>query len=215
MTKKKVAKSVKRVVESAVNYASLIMTAFNTIPQRFNAKRNPANDRMLISNIPTQILADRPHSFKVVYVLPTGQEKTVKREAYMPAHDDGGDEHRAQAGKFFTAYRQGNFKTKASAEREFYSLLSYFIVCISKGKLPNPDKRSGASTIRSRFVDYWLKESGVSLKSIQVLGSGGRQITYQPNQFEAINSLFRYNADDILTNWDNSVRAGKASDFTI
>lgn len=213
MSKKKAVKNA-----PSINFAHLITSAFNSIPSKFNAKRNPANGRMLISNIPTQILADRAHSFNVGYMLPSGKVKRVKASEYMPAHDEGGAEHRAQAGKYFAAYRQGNFKSAASAEREFYNLCSYFIVCVSKGKLPNPDKRSGASTIRSQFIDYWftgLKEGGITLHEIQVIGQGGRQITYTPVQFERVLAMFRDNAEDILNTWDNSVRAGKNTDFTI
>lgn len=216
MTKRKAS-----VVAMVWDFVRLISQPFNAIPAKFNSKLNPVNNRKLITNIPAQILADKPRSFVVTYILPDGKKKVVKRVGYQPvclpdgsAFNADGSPVREGAGDFMSAYRLGQFKTKAVAEKTFWSLLSYFLVSVTRGQLPTPEKMSGASTIRSRFVDYWLNETGIKIESLKLVGKAGQAITYNPQQVESILALFRANADTIFETWNDTVRGGK-SDFVI
>lgn len=203
-------------VESPFDSRSLISLAFNSVLGEFNVKRNPINGNKLITNPITQTLADNAHTFEVSYLLKGGNVKLVKRSNWIPSRNEQGEKARDLARETATAYRTGLQKNSdKECEKELWSLLSFFIVCCVRGQLPTPEKRSGASTIRSRFVDFWLKRMHVKIDSVVLVGSKGQRITYGAKHVNNILETFRINADDILANWDTSIGGQTSTDFKV
>ena len=192
------------------NPADVISSLFTRIPDRYNSKRNPANGRKLITNIPTQLLGNR--TVNAVCVWESGDsEIEVSLDSFMPARNMETDsDAKEMSGQFYKAYRFGKFPDDRTAAREFLAVLSYMTVCLLTGQLPTPSKRSGQSTIMSTFVEEMLADAKLKPVSIKVVGGNGVEMTYTPNQFEQTISLYHANADDILTNWNDSKRSANA-----
>lgn len=191
------------------DYVNLLRTAFTSIPESFNRKVNPANDRKLITNIPNQLVGNRPVS-AIVTITDGKGEAVIKLEGYQPARDlKTGAPVKSLSGDIFRAYRNGTIPAKL-VRREFLQAVAYFAACIATGVLPTPVKPSGQSTIMAHFLRSW-RESGFTISNLTLVGSNGVSITYAEDQFERIESIFYDNGESILSEWkDSKGRAGKA-----
>lgn len=194
------------------NPMQAIATAFSTIPDQFNAKRNPANGRKLITNIPTQLLGNRLVSGSIVWKR-NNETCEVELSEYAPARNpQSGEYAKSQSGDFYKAYRYQNLPDQKQALHEFWTLVSYFVLCTLTGMLPTPVKRSGQSTIMSQFINHWIDTQDIEIQAVKIVGGNGVEMTYTPDQVDQTLSLFNANAQDILANWNDSKRSSNAGD---
>lgn len=185
-----------------------IRKAFTAIPDSFNRKVSPVTDRKVITNIPTQILANRVMSSKVTYRK--GNESiTVELNDFYPARDlESGVLIKGLAGQFYADYRTGNLPDDRIALREFWSLLSYFASCMLTGQLPTPVKPSGQSTIMSQFIKVWMNENGLEVESVEIVGRNDSRMVYSGDDFENVYKAFDSNATRIFDTWHDRVGKG-------
>jgi len=194
--------------------SSMIREAFSSIPAEFNRKVNPATGGKLITNVPTQLLANRTINTEVTFAR-GDNEVIVKLGGFMPSRDlktnEANSQTRPLAKSFFAAYARGDFPNEKVASSEAWYLMAYFAACMLTGMLPTPVKPSGQSTIMSEFLTRWLDSQGLKIESVAVIGANDSRMVYTADDFKNVHAAFKSNVTRILEGWNDRQGRGIAN----
>jgi hypothetical protein len=181
------------------------------IVKAIRIKRNPISGRPLITNIWTQILANRVMTINAEWKQ-DGVKNPVGVELFnfAPARDiESGVVSKDLTPSIKAEYELG-LPNNDVASQEFSRLLTYFTACFSTGMLPTPSKMSGQSTIMAKTVQAWRESAGLTPVWIEIISKTGVVKRLDSGIVEVIQGVFVANYDSIIADWQTGEsRSGK------
>jgi len=181
---------------------SLISLMFRVVSM-IRIKRNPVTSRPLITNIWTQLLANRILTIRAEWKQ-NGVKEPIRIELdnFAPTRDPKTGVYDRNLTEDIRKHYQMGLPDSELAVREFGYLLSYFTACFTTGKLPTPSKPSGQSTIMAKIVQIWREEAGVNPNWIEIVSKSGVVKRVNRNVIDSIQTVFVANFDEIVETWD-------------
>lgn len=193
-----------------VNGNQMLALLFQTV-KAIRIKRNPVSGRPLITNIWTQILANRVLTINAEWKQ-DGVKNPIGVELFnfAPARDlETGVVSKDLTPTIKAEYELG-LPNNDVASQEFGRLLTYFTACFSTGMLPTPSKQSGQSTIMAKTVQAWRESVGLNPVWIEVVSKTGVVKRMDSQIVDAIQNIFVVNYDSIIADWNTGEsRSGK------
>lgn len=189
---------------------SLISSMLDVI-RTIRIMRSPDTQRPLITNIPTQLFANRLLNVRAVWKQ-HGVKDPIQIElvGFAPARNpQTGEYSKDLASDIFRWYQTG-LPSNDIATVEFGYLLSYFTGCFATGQLPTPSRLSGQSTIMAKIVQRWTDEANIKPLSVEILSDEGRSRMVSGDVIQSIQTIFVQNYDHIVETW-NRGQSGQTS----
>lgn len=192
---------------------NILLSMIFVVVKTIRIKRNPVTGRPLITNIWTQILANRVLTINALWKQ-DGVKKPIEVNLvnFAPARNPQTGEYVKDLAPDVKNWYQVGLPDDALALQEFAYLLTYFTACFATGQLPTPSKPSGQSTIMAKIVQAWRAETNINPVWIEVISKTGVTKRINAPVVDAIQSVFVDNYDSIVNEWDTGdARIDKAT----
>jgi hypothetical protein len=185
---------------------SLLKAQF--VPMRdIQIMRNPDNSRPIITNVHSQLFANRTMSCLANWTY-RDEEVQFALHNFAPARNPQTGEIVKDFTKDLVKWYQIGLPDSELARQEFGLLLSYYTACFSTGVLPTPSKPSGQSTIMAKIVQNWRESTAITPNWIDVIGKNEVRMRLDRSRIDAIQTIFVANYDFVLANWEKGDRKG-------
>jgi len=179
--------------------------------------RNPDTESALISNVPTQVLGNRPVSGKVGMQF-DGKRVNVELQNWQPARvktpdgriaydgvDAAGAISKAAAADTLATYAAG---AASDPDRELICLTAYLALSVVTGKLPTPDADSAENCLKAEGLTSIMQAHGVKVDSLEYVASRG-SVIYAPALLDAMRDTCANRMESIRQTWATANRKRK------